>query len=427
MTEPAVKALTCPACGAPVTLRAAGYTVSVTCASCGSTLDALAPDLALIKQADAVARVPRIPLGARGEINGVAWDAVGYMERTAGSSRWSEYLLFNPYYGYRFLSDDGRRWSLGRLIDGEPRSAGPLERRLGEARLPRVEAPYDATVSFVLGEFYWRVTAGETVRVTDYATPGVMLSLEEAGDELTWTRNDLLDHGVVEKAFGIAQRSAAGQRPSPHEPSPWGSLLKPIWAMAALACVILVGLCYLTPDKVDLGGHTLPARLDMPGQTATISPFDLSRPHNRVVLHAWGNGLDNAWIDADVSLVNQKTQQSYDGYALTEHYSGHDSDGYWSEGASATDLVFSHVPRGRYDLVVNYSAHTWSNAASSSSWTASASSAPGVDDHPDVQLGLDVKTGGIGDWNFILAAIAILAAPVALSLAHHMFNRRRRD
>lgn len=420
-----MKALSCPACGAPVALHAAGYTVSVVCAHCGSTLDALAPDLALIEKAEAVARKPRIPLGRRGEIGGVSWEAVGYLERRAGGSRWSEYLLFNPYYGYRFLIDDGRCWSLGHLFDGEPRMVGYKQRQLGDARLDRFEDPYDATVRFVLGEFYWRVTAGETVRVTDYVMPGIMLSMEEAEDEVTWTRIDLLDRGIVEKAFGIPEKKNLIQRPSPHERSPWLPLLMPLWVIAVLACLALLGLTWLQPPHVDLGGNRLLTRLDMPEQSASVGPFNLPRPYNRVVVRAWGDGLDNQWIDADLSLVNEKTQQSYDAYALAEHYSGYDSDGPWSEGSSVTDVVFSHVPQGRYDLVVDYSAHTWSNYTAPSSWMASTGGAV-VNDRPGPPLGLDLQVGGMEGWNAGLALIAILVVPASVTYAQYMFDRRRR-
>jgi uncharacterized Zn finger protein len=47
---PAVKALTCPSCGGTVTLRAAGYTVTVACEYCGSILDVTNPEVRLITE-----------------------------------------------------------------------------------------------------------------------------------------------------------------------------------------------------------------------------------------------------------------------------------------------------------------------------------------------------------------------------------------
>jgi uncharacterized Zn finger protein len=47
---PAVKALSCPSCGGTVTLRAAGYTVTVACEYCGSILDVTNPEVRLITE-----------------------------------------------------------------------------------------------------------------------------------------------------------------------------------------------------------------------------------------------------------------------------------------------------------------------------------------------------------------------------------------
>jgi hypothetical protein len=428
---PAVKALACPSCGAPVELKAAGYTVSVVCAHCGSTLDALSPELTLIDEVSGLSRVSRIPLGTRGELQGITWDAVGYMERDTGSSQWSEYLLFNPYYGYRFLIDDGRRWSLARLIDGEPSSVGIRQRALGNLRFKLFEDPYDASVSFVMGEFYWRVTRGETVRVTDYAGSGVMLSKEETESEVTWSRVDLLNVGEAEKAFGISAKSTFGTQPSPHEPSPWRQIMGPTYGTAAVALAVLAILCFMKPKSVDLGGAVLPSQLDQPEKSVTIADITLPRPTNRVDIHLQGQNLDNEWIDADLSLVNKATQQSYDAYALTEHYSGRDSDGNWSEGNSDRDVILSKVPQGQYDLVVDYSSHLWTGAntypSATSAWTGSTSVSGAEADRPGPPLAVDVRTGGMGGWNLVLAVLAILAGPAVLMAANHGFEQRRRN
>ena len=44
-----------------------------------------------------------IPIGARARLGDIEWEVVGYMRRCDGPGdfRWTEYLLFNPYQGYR--------------------------------------------------------------------------------------------------------------------------------------------------------------------------------------------------------------------------------------------------------------------------------------------------------------------------------------
>ena len=54
--------------------------------------------------------------------------------------------------------------------------------------------------------------------------------------------------------------------------------------------------------------------------------------------------IDNAWIDLDYTLVDRATQETYESYGLTEHYSGSDSDGPWQEGSRDTTAKVARVP-----------------------------------------------------------------------------------
>src|SRR5688572_6591266 len=122
---PAVRALSCPSCGGTISLRAAGYTVTVACQYCSSILDVANPDVRLIKEFHEAAAELEIPLGTRGTLRGVEWEVIGYMARSEGGAYpWEEYLLFNPYHGYRWLITNGRGWSLGEMLTRAPGWAG---------------------------------------------------------------------------------------------------------------------------------------------------------------------------------------------------------------------------------------------------------------------------------------------------------------
>jgi len=80
--SPAVKALACSACGAPLKVRAPGHSLSVVCASCGSVLDAKDPDFTIIERHTQQTRIePRIPLGSRGKIRGEIFEVIGFLVR----------------------------------------------------------------------------------------------------------------------------------------------------------------------------------------------------------------------------------------------------------------------------------------------------------------------------------------------------------
>ncbi|MBL9129338.1 MAG: DUF4178 domain-containing protein, partial [Verrucomicrobiales bacterium] len=87
-------ATVCPRCGAPVEVRAAGYSLTATCGNCRGILDATDPGLKLVGEAGRAQSVPQIvPLGSRGEIGWTTFECFGMMVRRYhyGES-WSAYL-----------------------------------------------------------------------------------------------------------------------------------------------------------------------------------------------------------------------------------------------------------------------------------------------------------------------------------------------
>lgn len=417
MSDPAVsvKLLSCPGCGGTIELRAAGYSVSLICGHCHVTLDMTAPEPRLIAQAAEALSTPWLPLGSRGTLAGIEWEVIGYMERASSSSYWSEYLLFNPYHGYRFLVDDDRSWSFGQVLDVAPKHN--LRRAVLNGREhEEFDSAYRASVRFVVGEFYWRVTVGEAVMVRDFVRPGTMLSREENDNEVTWTRLDIVPRGGVEDAFGFRPRQGRrGAPPSPHEPSPYGPQLKGALIVAFLAFVALLFAPILAPDSDYLESH-MSVTLGGPASTVTMGPLTIVR-HSAVGIYAETGGLNNAWVDLDYSLVNRKTQESYDAYGLAESYSGVDSDGTsWHEGNSVPETRLSAVPPGDYDLLVEATATRWGEP--SYYWTRGDETIP---------IRIVVQRGASFSENFWTALLLVLAWPALLIGLHYNFEARRRE
>src|SRR5580704_11018598 len=92
--KPQVKALNCPQCGAAITLRSFQQAVTVVCDSCHSILDAKDPKLAVLQQ---------------------FYEVIGFQRRNTKSEGvrydWQEYLLFNPYKGFRYLTEYQGHWN----------------------------------------------------------------------------------------------------------------------------------------------------------------------------------------------------------------------------------------------------------------------------------------------------------------------------
>ena len=106
---PKAAGLNCPSCGASIALQAQGWAVSVVCGACGAQLDATDENLRVLQYGERVTATPRIPLGTRGTWKGAPWDVIGFQVVTitveGTDYSWTEYVCFNPYRGFLYLSD----------------------------------------------------------------------------------------------------------------------------------------------------------------------------------------------------------------------------------------------------------------------------------------------------------------------------------
>jgi hypothetical protein len=419
---PAVKALTCPSCGGTVNLRAAGYTVTVACEYCSSILDVTNPEVRLITEYHQALEDLEIKLGTRGTLKGVEWEVVGYLRRSEGGAYpWEEYLLFNPYHGYRWLVTNGRGWSFGELLTRTPK--GP---RIGAGDLYLDGQAYSgffrngqAQVDYVLGEFYWRVTVGETVSTDDYVRPGWMLSREENESEISWTLLELLDRREIRDAFGVTPPRHPWP-PLPHQPSPYAPTLRSALKIGLAALALLLVYSAMLGGGATLLDRTIAVPMDGQSRSVTLGPIQVNRPHQLVAIRAQAPGIENQWVDIDYSLVDRRTQASYDAYGLAEHYSGSDSDGPWSEGSRAKTVKIAAVPAGTYDLVVDYTGNVWTGGTATQLLSQPLWSQP----EPQ-QLRLTARTGAFFPSNLLLALIALFLPLILIIWRHIKFEQAR--
>ena len=256
------KSFQCPSCGASLQLTLA-TTQSIACHQCKAVIDVsqgVGADLSHYAQSNAGrdGAEPLIPLGTGGKLaldgREFEWQVVGYQERCdvpADSDEeqtfWREYLLFNRQEGFVFLVDSEDGWSWVKPLTGAPQVRGEVAS--WNDNTYRQRERYDANVTWVLGEFYWRVRRDEVARVTDYVgTAGASqrrLSSERTAAELTWSEGAVLDAQAIARAFRLAptigsamQRSGAGA-PTMVD----GGLLKVGLIVAVVLVVLMIGFC----------------------------------------------------------------------------------------------------------------------------------------------------------------------------------------
>jgi len=360
--RPQVRALNCPHCGAALTLRSFNNAVTVVCQSCHSILDAKDPNLQILQQFKAsVDEKPLIPLGSRGKIRGTDYEVIGFQRRTIHVDgepySWHEYVLFNPYKGFRYLTEYNGHWNdvgiLKALPETVPNASPPKVKYLGETY--RHFQTAKAGTSFVLGEFPWQVRVGEAEVVTDYVSPPRVLSSEQTGHGITWSMGEYLSGKDIWRAFHLP-----GNPPEPvgvyeNQPSPLSSDTMSIWvafAGFALAIVVMMIAFDMTASKREIFNGYYKFDSNARGDASFVTEeFELSGHSSNVEVNT-STDLNNRWMYLNYALINEETGQAFDFSREVSYYHGYDSDGAWSEGNANDSVAVPKVPPGRYYLRV---------------------------------------------------------------------------
>jgi hypothetical protein len=405
-THLATKSISCLVCGAPITLRALGASVMVACPSCRSQLDISKPEIQIIKKFRATAESFQLPLGSRGSLRGKTFEVIGAMVRSIDGFRWTEYLLFSPFIGFRWLIEDQGHWSLGETVkDTSAVKPGVIGIRYQDHEFRKFAAG-EAEVDLVVGEFYWRVQVGDRAATRDWVAPPLMLSQEKTATESTWTLLQYLEPDEVQSAFKIS----LGERDdiAPHQPCPasmtLGSIQRYLWGALGLALVLQIATLFAARSESIVVGDYLPAANH--GQETAFGPVHLAAGHslNEISAHA---PLNDSWVELQYALINKETGKSYEMGQQFEFYSGVDSDGAWSEGSTSASTLLPAVPAGDYDILVDSSSGTSRGAP--------------LQEPIHVTL-----THDVAPWrNFWIACAVIVLYPAILLYRRFVFERRR--
>lgn len=353
-----VKALQCPSCGAAITLHDKAVQ-SVACPSCLSVLEADNESLRILQKAAAATRIePSIPLGSTGRFGAKDWTVIGFQQRVITADGveypWQEFLLHHPEEGFGWLVESDGHWNWVSVISKPPRySVGlPIATYNGESY--RRYSAGTAETRYVIGEFTWKVSVGETWETIDFIAPPKMLSRESSSNETSWSLGEYLPAEEVAAAFKLKTALPIPVGIGANQPNPRGESHRRVcgnfWKFLALAFVAQALWFFI------LGGRTL---LDQrlvfsPGneESTTTQNFQLdSAARNLVLRH--DTDLDNNWLGLGLTLVEKNSGRAWTAQTDVAYWHGSDGGESWSEGDRTRELVFRDLPAGTYYFVID--------------------------------------------------------------------------
>lgn len=357
---PKAAGFNCPSCGAAIELHAQGWAVSVVCGACGAQLDATDENLKVLQYGERVTVTPRIPLGTRGTWKGAPWQVIGFQVVTiiveSTKYSWTEYVCFNPYRGFLYLSEYEGHWNVIEKLRRRP------EHEVGGAR-PTVQLDgttykhfqtATAITTAALGEFPWELRVGDQVESHDFVAPPYLLSTEASGSEITWSLGTYTPPDVIQKAFGLTKSLRQPIGVFANQPNPHAALPKRIlkhFAFALVALVLLLGLNVTMAGNRTVLEREFTFSRAQDDQASVTDVFVLDGRTSNVAIDLESD-LDNDWLFLVLSLINETTGETREVTQQLSYYHGADSDGSWTEGDQRESVRIASVPAGRYFLRV---------------------------------------------------------------------------
>lgn len=257
----------CPSCGGEIPKLGGDRSERIGCPYCGAVSDIA--EQKVVSQQEKLLQAPTIPIGSRGQFEGVEYVALAYVRRSSvfdeETYTWEEYLIFAPSVGYRWLVDDPETgWSWAQAISpadvdlrGLPQAVGYL------GRLFQLRNRNTARVDYVLGEVYWKCAVGESVEVQDFAEARNVLTRELSPGEANWTYSTHIKWPSIAGAFGLPlnrQRDTSSGKSS-------GVLWKALLLLVLLLVCCIIGAIISNDD----GSRPSSSTSSSPGSGIIIS------------------------------------------------------------------------------------------------------------------------------------------------------------
>lgn len=302
-----------------------------------------------------------LPIGAVGVFDNIKYVVVGLLiaNERYSIAQWNEYILYNEDHGYITLSEYERHWNIVKPITNLPPSFKPT---MYEGEEYKIFNKYRSFYSAAQGEFTWKVTSKAVNQYAEFIAPPHSIIQEISNGVKEYYQSTYIDNAYISETFKANLPTYISSPNGVYSNQPnvfykYTEFLR-VPTLGFLVGMVLICILqmFLTPSTYILSETV--ALDTIPGKPDSFKPyvshsFDLhsAAGHSSVqtILTA---SLDNTWLEAEVNLVNQETDDEYSTEIGVEYYYGYEDGATWSEGNSTYDKILSMVPDGRYKIVV---------------------------------------------------------------------------
>lgn len=346
--------LKCPKCQAVNTVRGKAMTLAMTCSSCSVYFRVGNWDKTITPFHSAYE--PALPLGAKGKIDGIVYEVMGFTVKKEQKYKyhWREYLLFNPFQGYAFLSEYDGHWNIIWPIENEP-TKGTTKSDFYEGGVSyQLFQKYEAKVVYARGEFFFDVVdlTNSTLN-REYIAPPFMYAVEESDDSVLWCKGEHITKQEVASAFNLQAKSLPAQKGIGYTQPVMGRIQSStlinftIFVFVAL----LISQFYFSSnaeETIVYQGTFYQSALG--DQKFFVTPSFVLEGSSKSLTIDIEAPLQNDWFFGEFSLINEDNGTELIFTKDIEYYEGYDDEGRWSEGSSHGEAFLSKISAGKYHI-----------------------------------------------------------------------------
>ncbi|MBI5624006.1 MAG: DUF4178 domain-containing protein [Elusimicrobia bacterium] len=209
-------------------------------------------------------------------------------------------------------------------------------------------------VSYVLGEFNWRVKAGDLAVARDFICPPYIISEDKTEEDTTWSLGEYIEPQEIWQGFKMEGAPPPARGTAPAQPNPgeetYASMSKVFWPLAA-ACLCVFMLAAVFSQHRKIQDYSFRYDVTDTEKSRVTLPFDITGRTSNVRVKI-NTDLDNRWAFFSMALINADTDEALDFGREVGYYHGVDGGESWSEGSRQDTVYLPSVKAGSYYLRV---------------------------------------------------------------------------
>lgn len=355
----------CPSCGKTWTSRLRAQASHFACSGCGYLFKISNKKKIKDAKFKELLIYPVLELGQKGIFDEIEYVVVGIvlLKDARESYYWYEYTLFHPLAGYKTLSHAEGHWNLFEKIFNYPkvRNSDPVKTVNHEGKWYDIFTRYSSLVMWAEGEFTYDITETPRPVITEWIQPPYILVREFGTSSIAWFKGRYMEPKEIKEAFDLSKELPPKRKVASNQPFSFGFNYDHFvhfsiaYLFAVIISIFLLSLVNGGQKKVFSKSYypeyDSSSTLYKPfiSESFQIEPGIFNTNGLDVEL---ASGVDNNWFEAQITLINDDTDEEYELELGVEYYHGVTGGESWSEGSGVNSKFISEISPGKYHMVI---------------------------------------------------------------------------